>query len=320
MRRLSICLVLAGLCTPALAAKPKLAVLDVSASGIEPSFVPLLTEVLTVEVDNLGRYQVMSGSDVRALIGFEKQRDLLGCTEASCLAEIGGALGVDAILVGNIGRLGATYVVNIKLIDIRKAATLGRVYESVQGEIDVLLATIRTSVHKLFASVDSGAVPAPAAGGPPAAAAVKPGAATEPRPAVAAEPKPVTPAPELARRPAEPTVSVASSAPSTHFRLWTGPVVSWAVGGVALAAGAYFGLQAKSHYDVATDPTNVGRQTEIAAGKTSQLRANIAFGVGGAALAVGLGLFAWGGTAPATVAAVPERGGLSVLATLPFPL
>src|SRR5690606_27319445 len=93
---------------------------------------------------------VVAGRDIQAMLGFEREKDVLGCTDASCLAEIGGALGVDRILAGHIGMVGETYVVNIKLINIRQATTEARVYETVSGKQDLLINTIRTSVHRLL--------------------------------------------------------------------------------------------------------------------------------------------------------------------------
>jgi hypothetical protein len=37
--------------------------------------------------------RVLAGADIAALLGFERQRQLLGYEESGCLAEIGWALG-----------------------------------------------------------------------------------------------------------------------------------------------------------------------------------------------------------------------------------
>ena len=136
--------------TSALAEEGAVAVLDISGTGVDPSLLPTLTEGLTVEIDNLGMYKVIGGRDVQAMLGFEKTKDMVGCTDAACLAEIGGALGVDRIVASHIGKVGSTYVVNIKLINIRMADTEARVYQTVKGEVDALIKTITTSVNKLL--------------------------------------------------------------------------------------------------------------------------------------------------------------------------
>src|SRR2546421_6199645 len=103
----------------AFAERSGVAVLDIQGTGIDPELLPTLTEILTVEINELGKYKVVAGRDIQAMLGFERQKDMMGCSDAACLAEIGGALGVDRIVAAHIGKVGTTFVVNIKLINIR---------------------------------------------------------------------------------------------------------------------------------------------------------------------------------------------------------
>lgn len=51
----------------------------------------------------------------------------MGCVDdVACVAEIGAALGVDAVLTGEIGKLGKTYVVTSSLVHITQARALVR--------------------------------------------------------------------------------------------------------------------------------------------------------------------------------------------------
>ena len=44
--------------------------------------------------------EVVSGAEIRSLIGFERQKQLLGCKEdSSCIAEMGGALGASGFVL-----------------------------------------------------------------------------------------------------------------------------------------------------------------------------------------------------------------------------
>src|SRR5688572_28936372 len=95
---------LMAMCLPSTAtaaSKTKVAVLDLKAVGLEAdkaqALQTALGSVLSAETARLG-HQVISMADIAAMLAFEKQRYLLGCDEASCLAEIGGALGVDLML------------------------------------------------------------------------------------------------------------------------------------------------------------------------------------------------------------------------------
>src|SRR5881398_1613253 len=100
---LKLILTLATLAAPH---KTKLAVLDVvDVAGNEAATARLVTQVLVGETPKLGKFEVISSSDVTQLLGFERQRQLLGCKEDSCLAELGGALGVDYLVTSQLGKL-----------------------------------------------------------------------------------------------------------------------------------------------------------------------------------------------------------------------
>src|SRR3954468_7651531 len=51
--------------------------------------------------------KVSSDREINSVLGLERRRQLLGCSENSneCVTELAGALGVDALVVGDIARL-----------------------------------------------------------------------------------------------------------------------------------------------------------------------------------------------------------------------
>jgi TolB-like protein len=60
---------------------------------------------------------VTTNSQLVALIGFERQKQLLGCTDATgCMTELANALGVDGIITGTVARFGEFLQVNVKII------------------------------------------------------------------------------------------------------------------------------------------------------------------------------------------------------------
>ncbi|MBI5511989.1 MAG: hypothetical protein HY903_24795 [Deltaproteobacteria bacterium] len=141
----------------AAAAMPRqAAVLELAASGIEADVVRNLTDLLTAEASKIPGYKVISHAEIKDMIGFELQKQSVGCEEASCLAQIGGALGVDLIVTGSFGRLGDTFVVNVRLINITRGETESRVSETIAGRMDLLPDFIRTVAWRLF----EGRVPA----------------------------------------------------------------------------------------------------------------------------------------------------------------
>src|SRR4051812_14698011 len=65
-----------------------------------------------------GGIRVTTKNEISSLLGFERQRQLLGCSDqsSSCLAELAGALGVDGIITGSIAKLSSGYAGNIKIV------------------------------------------------------------------------------------------------------------------------------------------------------------------------------------------------------------
>lgn len=119
----------AALTLCAAAEKPRLVVLDlVPAGGIEPSVAAAMTEALTAEVAAQGFFAVVSSSDLRTLLGQERQRQLLGCSDggASCLVELAGAIGAPFVMSGTLARLGDSYQLTLQTLDSNKAQPVSR--------------------------------------------------------------------------------------------------------------------------------------------------------------------------------------------------
>jgi TolB-like protein len=160
---------------PPVPRRPRVAVMELRPLETAPAKAEILSEVALTEATAIGGLEVIGRSDINALLGLEKQRQLLGCGEdTSCLVEIGGALGVDYLLTGSLGRLGALYRVDLRLVDARKARVLDRAGESVSGDEEKLVATIQRGVRRLLAPISPATAAAPAAtsatGAAPAAA------------------------------------------------------------------------------------------------------------------------------------------------------
>jgi hypothetical protein len=131
--------------------KQKMAVLDLNADTcLDPGTIKALNELLLTEVHRLGAYEVLGSSDISSMLNLEERRiQLSGCGDDSCLAEIGGALGVSLLLVASVGAVGEKYLVSVKILDVLKARVVERVTETVDKDDTVLIAAIRRAVVKV---------------------------------------------------------------------------------------------------------------------------------------------------------------------------
>jgi len=126
MKKLIIILVI--LIVPLTAvAQTKLAVTEIKVRrGVDPVIARVVEEFLTNEAARVGIYQVIGRDDIQRMFDHEQAKQMVGCDEDSCLAEIGGALGVDLLLAGSMDKVGETYLISLKLINIRTAEVTRR--------------------------------------------------------------------------------------------------------------------------------------------------------------------------------------------------
>jgi TPR repeat protein len=114
----------------ALAAAPapaKVAVLDVEvAPGVEGADAAALTEVFAGSLQDSQAWKLSTLRDVAAVMGLERQRQILGCTGPACVTETGSALGAEAVVAGSVGRVGGALEVSGRILDARTAAVLAR--------------------------------------------------------------------------------------------------------------------------------------------------------------------------------------------------
>jgi hypothetical protein len=108
----------------------------VAKTGVEPATADLFTDALVGELRKRPRLSVLSPSDVGAALGYEKQKQLLGCSDAGCLTEIAGAMGADRLVSGNVGRVGKSLVVYLSMVDAAKAQMITSVSERLKSDSD----------------------------------------------------------------------------------------------------------------------------------------------------------------------------------------
>ncbi|MBI5525755.1 MAG: hypothetical protein HY897_05430 [Deltaproteobacteria bacterium] len=98
----------------------KVAFFQLDAQGVEAKVSSIVTDMLLLEMSKMKDARVIGSKEVDAMLGYEQKKQMAGCTDTSCMVAIGGALGVDKILMGSVGKLGSSYTVNLKLINIRE--------------------------------------------------------------------------------------------------------------------------------------------------------------------------------------------------------
>jgi hypothetical protein len=82
--------------------------------------------------------QVTTARQIGAVLGAERQRQLLGCDEGACTAELTDALGAEGLVLGDLGRLGTTFQVNLKVVSSRTSKVVATWSGTAAREEDLL--------------------------------------------------------------------------------------------------------------------------------------------------------------------------------------
>jgi hypothetical protein len=264
------------------ARKIRIAVLDIRALATDAQKAELLSEIALTEAASMANgFEVIGKSDINAVIGFEKQKQVMGCgDDSTCLAEIGGALGVDYILVGSLGAMGALFRLDLKLVDAKKARVKARVGVTVEGNESKLVAAVQKAVHDLLTPILPGELPPPVAGG------------AGKTPAKADLSAKSTSAASVSSSSRSSTTGVSTTA-SDDRRTWA--YVSGGTGAGLLAVGAVLGLQAKSAYDAekkaSADGDQAAYDSNKSKAKSMAMAADVCFLLGATGVGVGTYLY-----------------------------
>jgi TolB-like protein len=162
MKKLALVLLAAALPLAASAqGRPKVAVMDFTANGASKELASAANSAVANELDKLAAFQVITNEAIRSLLAFEKQKQMLGCTDAACISEIGGALGADYVVSGKVTRLAAsaglpeTLSLDLTLSGVRKGTREGAAIETARSEAE-LMTRVSRAVAKLVQKVLAG--------------------------------------------------------------------------------------------------------------------------------------------------------------------
>jgi hypothetical protein len=247
-------------------------------------------------------FEVTTAQQISTLLGFERQKALMACSDASCVAELANALGVDALITGQLGKFGPSYQVNVNVISARDGQTIASHSGRVKAE-DAVLEELERAAREMAPEVAR-----KLGKGAPSKVPDAPKVA-------AAEPKASTLTPSVAVGGSTAIATPRPAAPSGSLRSWALPTAIG--GGVALAVAGGFAAHASvivRELNNATETTPLLIRDALdkkRAGQRSELIALSSGILGVAALGTAAG-FQFLTPAPARVAIVPVDGGAAV--------
>lgn len=116
-----------------------LAIMDFTGlSGVSQQEAQLLTNRLRTLLVQTDAYNVIERGQMEQILE-EQNFQLAGCTSQECAVEVGQLLGAQLIMIGDIGMLGQTLTVDLRIIDVGTAEILRTASYDIRGEIDLML-------------------------------------------------------------------------------------------------------------------------------------------------------------------------------------
>ena len=243
---------------------------------------------------------VVSASEIATLLGLERQKTLLGCSDnaANCTVELANALGVDGVVTGSLGKFGRSYQLNLKVLSAKDASTLAAYSTRVSGGDEALLDELTRAAKQITAEVYLRLHRTPPAVGQNA-----------------------------------PTVSVASSSSGTSSSGSSRRERAWspaAAGLLAAGGGVALLVSAGAQWSALTGGDGAGPQVSSLspaeaqaadrAGRSAQLLGTVLLGVGAAGLLAGGAMWLFGPSDPAVQPlawVTPGQGGFGFAGVWP---
>lgn len=155
---MGLVIALAGLMLCAQATEQRVLIVPLQPrGGVTVDEADVLTGLVASYSAKVPGYHVTSLADVEGAMSQEQLRQVAGCDSASCAAEIAGALNVDQLVLGTLGKLNGSYVLSLSRVrarDSHNAARISRVFTSLTPE--VLTQELPLAVHELFSLTTTG--------------------------------------------------------------------------------------------------------------------------------------------------------------------
>jgi TolB-like protein len=124
---------------------PHVAVLDaILAAGMDPTAAIPVTDKIVEELVNCGKFTVLDRANVEQILREKEFQLSSGVVRNEEIRQAGEYLGADFVVLTNASRVGSTYVISAKMIDVVTGEIAAQASTEKQGKIDVLLEIART--------------------------------------------------------------------------------------------------------------------------------------------------------------------------------
>ena len=119
-----------------------------SQGGLSAPEAQVLTARLRDELVQIKQFTVLDRGNMENILQ-EQNFQLSGCASNECAVEVGRLLGVNRMVAGSIGKIGQTYSISARLINVETGEITKTITDDYRGEIDGLLLRMKAIAQRL---------------------------------------------------------------------------------------------------------------------------------------------------------------------------
>lgn len=119
--------------------QPLVAVMSLEARKVDTSDALTLRDALSNHLIATGEVRVMERAQVEAILREQGFQQSGLCDQNECAVQVGKLLGIDRIVVGSVGKIGETFTVALRMVDVTTGEVLATASRNQRGQIDAVL-------------------------------------------------------------------------------------------------------------------------------------------------------------------------------------
>ena len=127
---------------------PAVAVLPFTSRVLDSSAIDGLTSAMNSELINTGKFRVMERSQMDGILKEQGFQQSGACDGQECAVQVGKLLSVDQMVLGTIAKVGNTYTLSARLVDVQTGEVLKSLTRNSRAEVDAILTDIIPQVAR----------------------------------------------------------------------------------------------------------------------------------------------------------------------------
>lgn len=121
------------------AKEPQIAIMPLACHGIDSSDAAIITDALVNGYLRTNTANVMERQQINSILTEQGFEQAASCDASECAVKVGKLLGIQQIIVGSVGKLGNSYMLNLRRVDVSTGQLISSSSRSHKGVIDEAL-------------------------------------------------------------------------------------------------------------------------------------------------------------------------------------